>query len=86
MATVNYKKTGFLTTSQYGKLRGLSPSTVLRAVVDGKVKAMQTPGGHWRIPADALYAVAHNPHWNRKVTKAQIAKAKKLLLAMVNKV
>lgn len=38
-----------LTTTQAAAIVGLSPSTVLRAIKDGKLKAWATPGGHWRV-------------------------------------
>lgn len=42
------------TTTQAAKLLGLSPSTVLRAVNDKKLKAQVTPGGHFRITRSAV--------------------------------
>ena len=38
-----------LTTTQAAIAIGLSPSTVLRALKDGKLKSFKTPGGHYRV-------------------------------------
>lgn len=50
-----------MTTAKAGKLMGLSTSTILRAIKDGKLRAGQTPGGHYRILVDDLKAVAVRP-------------------------
>lgn len=69
MARNNYEKTGLLTTTQYAKLTGISPATALRAVITGKIKAKQTPGGHFRIP---MANVSTNQWWNYKPSKEQL--------------
>ena len=48
---------GYYTTSQAAKLLSVSPDTVLRWVKAGKISSYRTPGGHARIPADAVAAL-----------------------------
>lgn len=76
-----FKKKGWLTTTEFALSKGvgISPSTVLRAVQAGKIKAIQTPGGHYRIPVSELNNVALNPHWNHKPTKRELAAGRKQL-------
>jgi excisionase family DNA binding protein len=45
------------TTSQAAKLLAVSSDTVLRWVKAGKIRSYRTPGGHCRIPADAVAAL-----------------------------
>lgn len=45
------------TTSQAAKLLSVSPDTVLKWVKAGKIASYQTPGGHNRIPAEAVEAL-----------------------------
>jgi len=40
-----------LSTGQAAKKVGVSSQTVLNWIESGKIEAIQTPGGHWRIPA-----------------------------------
>jgi len=42
---------GYLTTTELGELCGVSRSTILNWIEQGKVKAFRTMGGHHRIPA-----------------------------------
>ena len=42
------------TTSQAAKLLSVSADTVLKWVKAGKINSYRTPGGHYRIPADAV--------------------------------
>lgn len=42
------------TTSQAAKLLSVSADTVLKWVKAGKISSYRTPGGHYRIPADAV--------------------------------
>ena len=42
------------TTSQAAKLLSVSADTVLKWVKAGKIASYRTPGGHYRIPADAV--------------------------------
>jgi excisionase family DNA binding protein len=44
----------YLTTTQAARLAHLSPSTLLRAIQDKKLKAFSTPGGHFRVDRAAL--------------------------------
>lgn len=38
------------TTGEVARLLGVDYVTVARWARDGKIKAVRTPGGHWRIP------------------------------------
>jgi excisionase family DNA binding protein len=51
------RKRDSLTTSQAAKLLSVSPDTVLKWVKAGKLKSRRTLGGHFRIPASALYGL-----------------------------
>jgi excisionase family DNA binding protein len=44
----------YLTTTQAARLCHLSPSTLLRAIRDKKIRAFSTPGGHFRIERSSL--------------------------------
>ena len=44
----------YLTTTEAARLLSVSPDTVLKWVRAGKVNSYRTPGGHWRIPAEAV--------------------------------
>jgi excisionase family DNA binding protein len=45
---------GFLSTGQAAELCSVTPDTVLKWIQAGKVPASRTPGGHHRIPYDAI--------------------------------
>jgi excisionase family DNA binding protein len=80
MAKVDIKKTGYVTTTQYAKYTGMSPSTVLRAVISKQIKAVRTPGGHFRIPAGVLIDKASNPWWNYQPSKKEIQVGRKQIM------
>ena len=42
-------KKKFLTTGQLAELYSVTPDAVLKWIKDGKISAIQTPGGHYRI-------------------------------------
>jgi excisionase family DNA binding protein len=44
----------YFTTSQAARLLSVSPDTVLKWVKAGKLASYRTPGGHYRIPAQAV--------------------------------
>jgi excisionase family DNA binding protein len=44
----------YLTTTRAARLAHVSPSTLLRAIQNKKLKAFSTPGGHFRIDTDSL--------------------------------
>ena len=44
----------FLTTSQAAALLNLSTSTFKKYISSGKVKAIRTPGGHYRVNRKVL--------------------------------
>lgn len=46
----------FFTTFQVGRICGVFPTTVIKWVADGRLKASITPGGHRRIPREHLLA------------------------------
>jgi excisionase family DNA binding protein len=48
---------GYYTTSQAAKLLSVSADTVLKWVRAGKIPSYRTPGGHSRIPAEAVAAL-----------------------------
>jgi len=45
------RNSGFLSRSDVAALFGVSPSTVTRWARKGLLKAVRTPGGHYRFPA-----------------------------------
>ncbi|MCP4703763.1 MAG: excisionase family DNA-binding protein [candidate division Zixibacteria bacterium] len=47
----------FLTTGEAASLCSVTPDTVLKWIRAGKIPANRTPGGHHRIPLDALTAI-----------------------------
>jgi len=44
-----------MTLTQYAEAVGVSRKTVLRWVHAGRISAVKTPGGHWRIDADEVH-------------------------------
>jgi excisionase family DNA binding protein len=50
----------YYTTSQAAKLLSVSSDTVLKWVRAGKITSYRTPGGHARIPAEAIQALLPN--------------------------
>jgi excisionase family DNA binding protein len=50
----------YYTTSQAAELLSVSPDTVLKWVRAGKIASYRTPGGHSRIPAEAISAMLPN--------------------------
>ena len=46
----------FYTTKQAADLLGVSAPTVIKWVEEGRLRAHRTPGGHRRIPVDALHS------------------------------
>lgn len=58
----DWKKTEarYLTSTQVAHLCGVSHSTIFRAIKDGAIKKVQTPGGHYRIDRkDAIDYINH---------------------------
>ncbi len=55
MADHNQKD--FLTTGEAAELCSVTPDTVLKWIRAGKIPANRTPGGHHRIPIDALTVI-----------------------------
>jgi len=47
------------TPSEVGRLIGRSRQTVIKWANEGLIEAWRTPGGHWRIPADAVKGASH---------------------------
>lgn len=50
-----------LTTGQAARLCGVKPDTVLKWINSGKVRAVRTGGGHWRISLSELCGFLHRP-------------------------
>ena len=44
----------FLTTTEAGRLFGVSRQTVITWVSEGLVDGYRLPGGHWRVSAESL--------------------------------
>ena len=44
----------FLTTTEAGRLFGISRQMVIALIAAGKVKGWHTEGGHWRVSAASL--------------------------------
>jgi excisionase family DNA binding protein len=49
--TKNFKQEGdqFLTTAQAADLLNISVSTLKKFIYQGRIKTLQTPGGHYRL-------------------------------------
>lgn len=45
-----------LTAAEAAEMFGVSRETVTKWAKAGKLPAVQTPGGHWRFPAEAVRA------------------------------
>jgi excisionase family DNA binding protein len=48
----SFPETAYLTRREVARLFGVSTSTVTRWAQRGLIKAVRTPGGHYRFPAD----------------------------------
>jgi MerR family transcriptional regulator, light-induced transcriptional regulator len=57
------------------RLLGVSPKTVTRWCVEGRLTAFRTPGGHRRIPADALVAFLREMGVEEKAATAMLSNA-----------
>jgi excisionase family DNA binding protein len=44
------EKNGYLTTTEFARLCGVSRFTIINWTKQGKIKAIKTAGGHYRIP------------------------------------
>lgn len=44
----------YYTPAEFGAMLGVSRQTVVGWIWQGRLKAMQTPGGHYRIPASEV--------------------------------
>lgn len=58
----------YYTTSEAAKVLAVSPDTVLKWVRAGKISSYRTPGGHARIPIEAVKALLPNGNKNPGVT------------------
>jgi excisionase family DNA binding protein len=65
----------FLGTHQAAHMLGLSPTTVKLMVENGELPAWKTAGGHRRIPAEALEALARRHESVRGTALRQVAAA-----------
>jgi excisionase family DNA binding protein len=52
--------------SEFAATLGISTKTARRWITAGKISAVQTPGGHWRVPASQLA--------KRELTTSQFAR------------
>lgn len=52
--------------SEFASALGISVKTARRWIASGRIEALRTPGGHWRIPSDQLE--------QRDLTVAQFAR------------
>ncbi len=48
----------FFTTGKAAKMCGVGVNTIKNWIQNGSLQAIQTPGGHWRIPQDAFLEFA----------------------------
>jgi excisionase family DNA binding protein len=48
----------FITTGKAAKICGVRVNTIKNWIQNGSLQAIQTPGGHWRIPRDAFLEFA----------------------------
>jgi excisionase family DNA binding protein len=51
----------YVTSGQAAKHLGVSPATVSHWCQTGKIPALRTPGGHYRIPVEALDTIFTEP-------------------------
>lgn len=52
------RKRAYYTPTEVAKMLGVSKPTVIKWCRNGEIEgAHQTPGGHWRIPSDAVQGV-----------------------------
>lgn len=51
------KKNTFLSTGQLAEMYAVTPDCVLKWIKDGKISAIRTPGGHFRIPVEDVIKV-----------------------------
>jgi len=45
----------YVTTGEAAHVLGVGLNTIKRWIANGDLRGIQTPGGHWRIPEEALY-------------------------------
>ncbi len=50
----------YLSTGQASKLLSVTPDTILKWVKQGRLPALRTPGGHYRIPEEDINAVINS--------------------------
>jgi excisionase family DNA binding protein len=53
-------RAAFLSRGEVSRLFGVSASTVTRWARQGLLKALRTPGGHYRFPAEETRRAAHS--------------------------
>jgi excisionase family DNA binding protein len=54
------------------RLLGVNPKTVTRWCVEGRLTAFRTPGGHRRIPVDALVGFLREMGVEEKAARAML--------------
>ena len=64
--TLKSRREDALKLSEFAAMLGISTKTARRWIASGQVEAVQTPGGHWRVPASQLEA--------RDLTVSQVAR------------
>jgi len=47
---------GYVTTGKAAHMLGVGLNTIKRWIANGDLRGIQTPGGHWRIPGEALHS------------------------------
>ncbi len=55
------------------RLLGVNPKTVTRWCVEGRLTAYKTPGGHRRIPVEAMLAFLREMGVEEEAAKAMLA-------------
>ena len=61
-----------ISTGKAAKMLSVTPDAVLKWIKKGKIPARRTPGGHYRIPLDAVYRLANGEN------KASLVNARRI--------
>jgi len=66
-------RSGYLTTTEFAKLCGVSRFTIINWTKRGKIKAIRTVGKHYRIPVSEALAVLKTFNAKKKTAAAELA-------------
>ena len=66
-------RSGYLTTTEFAKLCGVSRFTIINWTKRGKIKAIRTVGKHYRIPVSEALAVLKTFNAKKKTAASELA-------------